>query len=125
MTSIEHTFAEMLLISDFPVGDDHFTLIHKLAGSPIVQEDMKISDSGRGCRWPLRLDDSYGKDASMFLWEIATYLTRNQKVVAAIHALGCNLQLNLYSVKLRPQLSICASTLSQLADLEIQLELFE
>ena len=57
----------------------------------------------------------------MAIWHIGNYLARNREVVDAIQSLGCNLQLNLNSVTLDPELSLSASTSRQLADLEIQL----
>ena len=119
--------AQLLLITDCTVGDEHIAQILKLAGRGITRDHIDIIGAGRTCTWPLELD-AHGhnsiEDVASHLWLLAGYLSQNRDTVHAIRNLGCNLQLNVYGVTLDPPVSMAASTLQQLGELDIQLALF-
>ncbi|HBE72268.1 MAG TPA: hypothetical protein DDW52_29390 [Planctomycetaceae bacterium] len=118
--------AELLLITDCTVSDEHFPWILKLAGRGIEREQVTLVDSGRTCTWPLELEvPSYTSIDSVgsHVWHLAGYLSQNRETVHAIQNLGCNLQLNVHGVALNAPLTLPASTLQQLGELYIQLQL--
>ena len=118
--------AELLLITDSTVADDHFAWIIKLAGRSIAREQVRLVGAGRSCIWPLELEvPSYTSIDSVgsHVWHLAGYLSQNRDTVHAIQNLGCNLQLNLHGVVLDAPLTLPASTLQQLGELNIQLQL--
>jgi hypothetical protein len=119
--------AELLLITDATVDDNHVAQILRLAGPGTTREKIMLVGDGRTCTWPLELevpDWTTIRDVGSHLYHLADYLWRNRETVHAIHALGCNLQLNIRDVMLRPQISLSSTALKRLGDLDIQLELF-
>jgi hypothetical protein len=73
--------AELMLISDFPIEDEHTELILQLSGRPITRDDIAIVASRLSATWPLRLASprlSSIQTPDSHLWHIAMYLTRQR-----------------------------------------------
>jgi hypothetical protein len=116
---------EILLISDSPVNEGHLKYVRRLFGECTSDDDIAFSPGRRTCRWPLRVAHPAGvvDSLSTHVYLCATFLKLRREVVDQIRALGCNLELRLYVPRLAVPLSITASTMKQMSDLQIQLSL--
>jgi hypothetical protein len=126
-TSIATTVGtpEILLISDSPVDEGHLKYVRRLFGECTSDDDIAFSPGRRTCRWPLRVADPAGavNSLSTHVYLCATFLKLHREVVDRLRALGCNLELCLYVPRLAVPLTITASTMKQMSDLQIQLAL--
>jgi len=115
--------AELWLISDFPLGDEHLRLIVPLMGPGGSERDIKWGENRRTCRWPLRVPYAFGDVGSLafHVYHCAAFLHSRRAAVAAIRNLGCNLELCFHVAQLAEYLSIATATMEQLAALQIQL----
>src|SRR5579883_2809167 len=87
--------AELWLISDFPIEDDHLKCVRQLFGERTTDEDITIPPDRRWCRWPLRMTYPVCEvDALSFhVFLCAGFLKQRRAAVDRLHALGCNLEL--------------------------------
>lgn len=114
--------AELVLVADEPIVQNHLDLAIQLCDVP---DRSAIVIDGRRCIWPLQIElQSHNKiaDVGGHLHYLATHLRKKRETIAAVHSLGCNIQLTLYLSDPLTNFFISSSTLKTLGELELQVD---